>query len=154
MVSLMAADKSWTDSLYYGAHDATVTVGRYPDGCDSVYVMNVATIERPNLLSSYARLTDQEALKHPTGIVALQPAARCDCHLSYGSGMLFASGRAASDLQLEVFSADGRAVVAATLTLGPEGTARCDGSYLPAGLYVARVASGSPASVVCKFVVP
>ena len=154
MVSLMAADKSWTDSLYYGAHDATVTVGRYPDGCDSVYVMNVATIERPNLLSSYARLTDQEALKHPTGIVALQSAAHRDCHLSYGSGMLFASGRAASDLQLEVFSADGRAVVAATLTLGPDGTARCDVSYLPAGLYVARVASGSTASVVCKFVVP
>jgi hypothetical protein len=53
-LQLMAADESWTDRLVYTAHEKDQTVGRYPDGSNNVYVMNVPTIAKTNVFSSYA----------------------------------------------------------------------------------------------------
>ena len=53
-VMLSAADDSWSDVLSYPQHKEDETVGRYPDGCNTVQVMNVPTIEKTNITSSYA----------------------------------------------------------------------------------------------------
>ncbi len=50
---LTASDESWTDRLTYGPMKGDETVGRYPDGNDRVYLMNLPTIARPNMSSSY-----------------------------------------------------------------------------------------------------
>ena len=62
---LTAADKSWTDHFTYAAHTSDQTVGRYPDGSSQVYVMNVPTIAKANITSSYVVNVDQN---NPTGI--------------------------------------------------------------------------------------
>ena len=51
-VMLTAADGSWSDTLRYAAHDEYYTVGRFPDGGNKVYKMNVQTIEKANTLSA------------------------------------------------------------------------------------------------------
>ena len=51
---LSAADDSWSDVLSYPTHKADETVGRYPDGSNTVQVMNIPTIEKTNITSSYA----------------------------------------------------------------------------------------------------
>jgi hypothetical protein len=53
-VLLTAADETWTDKLTYTTHNGDQTVGRYPDGSSKVYVMNVPTIAKANLTSTYA----------------------------------------------------------------------------------------------------
>jgi hypothetical protein len=50
---LTAADESWSNTLTYPEHLGDQTVGRYPDGTVSVYVMNIPTIAKSNLMSSY-----------------------------------------------------------------------------------------------------
>jgi len=50
-VMLTAADKSWCDTLKYAAHDENYTVGRYPDGGNKVYMMNIQTIGETNRLA-------------------------------------------------------------------------------------------------------
>jgi len=52
-LQLMAKDGSWTDRFIYAAHKSDQTVGRYPDGSNNVYVMNIPTIARANITSSY-----------------------------------------------------------------------------------------------------
>ena len=52
-VMLTAADESWSNTLTYPEHLGDQTVGRYPDGTVSVYVMNIPTIAKSNLMSSY-----------------------------------------------------------------------------------------------------
>ena len=52
-VLLTAADESWTDRLTYTAHNSDQTVGRYPDGSKQIYVMNIPTIAKTNVTSSY-----------------------------------------------------------------------------------------------------
>jgi hypothetical protein len=54
-VLLTAADGSWSDLLTYNAMNADETAGRYPDGYDDVFTMNVPTIAKANITSSYAR---------------------------------------------------------------------------------------------------
>ena len=52
---LTAADESWTDHFVYGPMKGDETAGRYPDGCDDIFTMNVPTIAKANITSSYAK---------------------------------------------------------------------------------------------------
>ena len=65
IVMLTATDLSWSDCLTYTKHRANETVGRFPDGDDNVYVMNVPTIQKANLSSTYLTAVEQPVL---TGI--------------------------------------------------------------------------------------
>ena len=66
-VLLSADDQSWTSRLTYAAHNEDQTVGRYPDGGNQVYVMNVPTIAKSNIMSSYATIVAQQTIE-TTGI--------------------------------------------------------------------------------------
>jgi hypothetical protein len=50
---LTAADESWSDLFTYTAHAGDQSVGRYPDGAADVFVMNIPTIEKSNIRTSY-----------------------------------------------------------------------------------------------------
>ena len=58
-IVLTAADESWADHFVYAAHTSDQTVGRYPDGSSQVYVMNMPTIAKSNVFSSYAVNVEQ-----------------------------------------------------------------------------------------------
>ena len=68
---LTAADGSWTDRFVYPEMKSDETVGRYPDGADDIYTMNVPTIAKANIYSSYSLPVEQPA---PTGISELDMA--------------------------------------------------------------------------------
>ena len=71
-LQLMAADGSWTDRFTYAAHTSDQTVGRYPDGSSEVYVMNVPTIARANMSSSYIVSVEQPDASGIREVVAQQ----------------------------------------------------------------------------------
>ena len=50
---LTAADETWKDFFTYTYHEGDQSVGRYPDGTDDVFLMNIPTIEKPNIKTSY-----------------------------------------------------------------------------------------------------
>ena len=56
---LTAADESWSDQFTYTRHNGDQTVGRYPDGAAEVFVMNIPTIEKPNIKTSYLVAVEQ-----------------------------------------------------------------------------------------------
>ena len=61
-LTLMAADKSWTDHFTYPEHDGNQSVGRYPDGCNDIYLFNVPTIGKDNRMTSYAVAQEEDFL--------------------------------------------------------------------------------------------
>ncbi|MBQ1667187.1 MAG: lamin tail domain-containing protein, partial [Prevotella sp.] len=61
-LTLMAADKSWTDHFTYPEHDGNQSVGRYPDGCNDIYLFNVPTIGKDNRMTSYAVAQEENFL--------------------------------------------------------------------------------------------
>ena len=56
---LTAADESWSDQFTYTRHNGDQTVGRYPDGAAEVFVMNIPTIEKANIKTSYLVAVEQ-----------------------------------------------------------------------------------------------
>lgn len=56
---LTAADESWSDQFTYTRHNGDQTVGRYPDGAAEVFVMNIPTIEKTNIKTSYLVAVEQ-----------------------------------------------------------------------------------------------
>ena len=79
-VLLTAADESWTDQLTYTAHHSDQTVGRYPDGYPQVFVMNVPTIAKTNITSSYVSdITNEQT----TGIVNVTTSTRRESQQIY-----------------------------------------------------------------------
>ncbi len=63
IVMLTASDDSWHDTLTYSFHPSSYSFGRYPDGCDATYLLNVPTIGKKNIIDSYSELVDYSALK-------------------------------------------------------------------------------------------
>ena len=53
---VVIATDTYTDTLSYEQHLGTETYGRYPDGANDVYVMNVPTIAKMNKIGSYDTL--------------------------------------------------------------------------------------------------
>jgi hypothetical protein len=65
---LTAADESWSDEFVYTRHKSDESVGRYPDGANEVFVMNIPTIEKPNIKTSYLVAVEQPASTSIQGV--------------------------------------------------------------------------------------
>ena len=154
VLQLTSADRQWQDTFYYGSHDARTTIGRYPDGSNDIYAMNVATIGRTNRMSSYAEKTDQEALKEQMEQTGLQPTLASHANgyrLRYGNGRLLVMGEDDGPVTIELFGTDGRQIERLTATV-TGGKALVDVSHLGQGFYVARATIDRETRVGCKFV--
>ena len=66
-VLIQSADGLWTDQLTYPAHTAQETIGLYPDGGRSIYILPNPTLAQSNRLSSYSTFFDTQTFT-PTGI--------------------------------------------------------------------------------------
>ena len=51
--AIIVMGEEYTDTLTYEQHLGTQTYGRYPDGANDVYVMNIPTIAKTNKIGSY-----------------------------------------------------------------------------------------------------
>jgi len=151
VLTLMAADKSWKDELYYRAHDANTTIGRYPDGCADVYEMSLATIANSNILTSYVVKTDQEELKKLTGVEQPMIASANGFRIRYGADQLLVKNEGNSDyVTVDVYTSDGRLVESQVVAFH-QGVARMSVAHLPSGFYVARATDSQQGKVGCKF---
>lgn len=145
-VALVAADRSWTDVLYYEAHDGNSTVGRFPDGTKNVYLMNVPTIEKSNIHTSYLTEVDQtNSVRDAHATIASANGLR----IYYGSQYLFIKSEDSSVADLSIFTTDGRLVDTQRVAIH-HGSARVSLAHLPAGFYVAKATDEQHTQVACK----
>ena len=146
-IALLAADQSWGDVLTYGAHDARTTVGRYPDGANDVYAMNVATIGARNLMTYYVTKVDQQNID-----VAVRPIASANgLRLCYASRQLLVKSEGSQQVGISIYRTDGTLVEQAEVSVN-SGSARLNVETLAPGFYVARATDSNGTSVSCKFI--
>lgn len=147
VITLTAADQSWTDRVRYDAHDARTTIGRYPDGGQTVYTMNVATIGKSNIFSSYVTEVDQA----DEAVAVSQLEAPGSLRALYASGSLLVKSGQDGEVSIELFRADGMLVQQTTARVDG-GSASMSLDNLPQGFYVARVTDGKGGKASCRFV--
>lgn len=148
IVMLTAADGSWSDMLTYTEHLEDQTVGRYPDGSPDVFMMNIPTIAKANITSSYVTSVEQPEL---TGIRDLM-ADITDISMSYHAGSLMIHGTLSGEFQLKIVNLAGQAFM--TIPVQPNGDyAEVSVRQLPAGVYIASINDGHGQKASCKFVI-
>ena len=147
-LALMSTDCSWTDVLHYGTHDSRTTIGRYPDGASDVYAMNVATIGKANIFSSYATMVDQTK-PDPTHIY--MTSAANGLRICYSAQQLIIKSDESNSVKVNIYRADGVHEDQFNVDLSSAGT-RIELNTLPHGLYVAHAYDDNGTHVCCKFV--
>ena len=141
----MAADESWTDVFSYQEMKSDQTAGRYPDGGSQIFSMNVPTIGRANLTSSYATPIVNFP---PTGISDL---ADTGLSVHYAVGILTVRG-AADNVSVRIVNMAGQHVATRTATLS-EGYAEVSVGSLATGIYIATVTDAQGHKATCKFAI-
>ena len=149
IVMLTAADESWSDLLTYTEHQEDQTVGRYPDGASDVFVMNVPTIAKANITSSYLIEVIQP---QETGIRDLMADGAESVCISYHLGSLVISSSQTDDLQIKIVNLAGQTFMNTPVQLS-SGYAEISVSQLPAGVYIANVTSKHGQQAACKFII-
>ena len=145
---LTAADGSWSDRLAYSALKADETVGRYPDGAATVYVMNVPTIEKPNLATSYLVGVEQPGLNGVDEIGTGQPSGMT---VRYAAGRLVVRSQSAEQADIRIYNLAGQHIGSQRVRLrGGYAEAAVEG--LPSGCFIARAEDGHGHQASCKFV--
>ena len=151
-VLLTAADESWTDRLSYTEHEPDETIGRYPDGAAEVFMMNVPTIAKNNITSSYVTPVEQTV---PTGINNITDMAENGndgISIRPADGKLTLYSNMADNLHLNVATLAGQAVFNSDVQLS-NGYSTVSISQLPVGVYVAYISDSQGHKAACKFIV-
>ena len=134
-IVLTAADKSWSDILYYEPHLGTESVGLYPDGSDDVYVMNIPTIAMPNTINSYAAWLEQPEID--TNIESTF-ADEDHMQLMYRERMLHIYGTESAWANVTIYTTTGRVHTRATVRFTNAHTSISLAS-LSSGIYIVSV---------------
>ena len=145
---LSAADGSWSDILTYPKHQKDETVGRYPDGCNTVQVLSFPTIEKTNITSSYAVNVEQP---YSTGIDTPTMLATNDLTARYVIDKLIVRSKQDGDIQVEIHNLAGQSMGQLKGRL-QGGYAELSIDHLSDGCYIARVTDENGQSKSCKFV--
>ena len=147
IIALTAADRSWTDILCYSAHDGNSTVGRFPDGAKDVYLMNVPTIEKSNILTSYMTAVSQtDDINNDKVMIASANGLR----ICYGAQHLIVKSEEDTNVVVGIYTTDGRQVSQQQTRIN-HGTATIDVSVLAPGFYIAKATDEQHTQVGCKF---
>ena len=149
-LQLMAADKSWTDRITYPAHSSDQTVGRYPDGSNNVYLMNVPTIAKANLTSSYAVVVEQPSTSGINDITTDMASTVISTRYTLGS-LLIRTTATTDAVRVTIHNLSGQAVSTTTAELSG-GTAEVSVEQLAPGVYVATVTDDNGHTTTCKFI--
>lgn len=149
VVLLTAADRSWTDTLSYFAHNGNQTVGRFPDGCADVYVMNVPTIDKANITTSYNVPVEQHLSPDGTGLQPALMAAAGSFRMHYGAEQLFIKSEENGQVFLSIYTTDGRLVGQSAVRVA-NGAACVSVAHLPQGFYVAKATDEKGNRIACK----
>ena len=149
IVMLTAADESWSDLVSYGLMQEDQTVGRYPDGDSDIFVMNIPTIAKTNIYSSYVSVVPQP---QETGIQNLMADISDKVVIGYLAGNLIVRSTNADDLQMKVVNLSGQTYINTPILLN-SGYAEVSVSLLPAGVYIASITDKHGQKASCKFII-
>ncbi len=149
MVILTSPDLSYSDTLYYCAHDGLQTVGRFPDGGSDIYLMSKPTIEKENVMNSYTQLYEYDS-EDQQGTDVLN-ARMSGLSIAYAGDELRIKSEECNRVSLMVYSVSGTMVMRQQLQM-EETHASVGLSPLPSGIYIAQIrdADGNTCSVKFK----
>lgn len=135
-VMLTATDESWQDILHYPQHAGNMSVGLYPDGGTSIYLMNTPSIAATNIITSYAEYLSESVkpdMIENVGVMG-EIALRATC----SDGRLMIMGEDEARVSVALSTSTGQLLMQTTAALS-NGYATIPLNNIPMGVYVIRL---------------
>jgi hypothetical protein len=143
-IYLTSADGANFDHLYYSQIDKSETVGRFPDGGKDFYRMDVPTIGRTNLYTTYMKKEGKNTDINNNSIIVSDSEIKIKLE---GRRLIVKTNTKCADLR--IFSVTGQ--VAYSKMISVNGIEEIDLNSLPKGCYYAKVTNDRNNSCVYKF---
>ena len=150
IVRIQDAKGTWSDLLRYPAHSGDQTVGRYPNGCDSVYVMTVPTIEKSNVKNSYMTWTSQDN-PIPTGVSDVYISSNGGLRIFFTGTQLALRSEETTSADVTIYTMDGRRVFQTSVRFESEAANVGLSPLMPGQTYVARAIDNEGNQCSVKF---
>ncbi len=135
-VLITAADQSWSDTLCYTIHNGDQSVGLYPDGGSTVYVMNKPTLAASNVINSYATIYEEPTI--PNSIRDIEISHNGGLSLTYSAGTVTVRSENTGNAHFLVTTIAGQTCMEGTLNISGS-TETISLNSLPNGTYIVRV---------------
>lgn len=161
-VILSNPEQTWADTLTYQPMNGDETCGRYPDGTDGSYIMQLPTCSASNRLTMYADLYEQAIVGGNGGDIdpvdpPVDPTVGIryisqsgELGINYQRGHIFVTNEEFLPTTLRIYRADGVEVLTANLDM-TEGRAAQSTAHLTPGTYIATATDTDGESVSTKF---
>ncbi len=141
LVVIMAEDLSWYDTFCYSTHNGTQSVGLYPDGGNTIYVMNKPTLAASNVINSYATIYEEPDISQepviPAGIHDTEIGNNGGLSLTYSDATVTVHSENTGRVRYLVSTIAGQTCMEGTLNVS--GTETISLNSLPDGTYIVRV---------------
>ena len=142
----------YSDTLKYPQHLGTQSFGRYPDGGNDTYVMNIPTIGKTNQIGSYDTLyVAPVEPEEPNAIHSYTKEGGVT--IAYVNGVVNVKSEDAAIARLGIFNAAGIKANAPLTTRSNEHFASIYVATLPKGIYIASVTTAAGDECHIKFVI-
>lgn len=153
LILLSDSKQTWGDTLQYYAHNGDQTFGRFPDGSNNVYIMNIPTIGSSNTKDSYDMVYNQPYINlEALGINEFSEVNRDgDIGVAYSNNYIIIKNENLQPVKLYVTSLSGQIIDSANLDMRNGNTAY--EVALNPGVYIANVIDSEGRHCSIKFVV-
>ncbi len=146
-----SVQKAFSDTLTYAAHLGTQTFGRFPDGAQTAYLMNIPTIGTANLIGTADSIYYSPSTPEADAVKAYTKEGGLS--IAYTNGVVNVKSEDSAIISLSIYTASGQIqpVNAIIRSAGQYASARV--SELRKGIYIARAITSDGDECHIKFII-
>lgn len=148
---VIIATDTYKDTLAYEQHLGTETYGRYPDGSNDVYVMNIPTIAKANKIGTYDTLYVKPIDPTPDAIHSYTREGGIT--IAYVNGVVNIKSEDAAIRSAEVFSMAGMKMESSNFAHAGNKFVTINVADLPKGIYIVRSTTEEGDECHIKFII-
>lgn len=152
--SVLITTEEYADTLQYPTHLGIQSFGRYPDGGNDTYVMNIPTIGKTNQIGSYDTLYAAPVEEEPELPNSIRSYTKeGGITIAYVDGVVNVKSEDAAITRLGLFNAAGMKMGTAQTTRASSHFASIYVATLPKGIYIVSAATESGDECHIKFAI-
>ena len=150
---IVITTEAYADTLHYDAHTGIQTCGRYPDGANATYVMNIPTIAKANILGSYDTLYVKPVNPTPEPDAIQSYTKEGGITIAYVDGVVNIKSEDAPIRTADIYSMSGMKMTATSFTNAGNQFVSIHVEGLPKGIYLVSATTTEGNECHIKFVV-
>ncbi len=145
--------ENYKDTLSYEQHLGTQTYGRYPDGANDVYVMNIPTIAKTNQLGSYDTYFEKPVKPTPEPDAIQSYTKEGGITIAYVDGSVNIKSEDSPIKSADIYNMSGMKMAATSFAHGGNKFVSINVASLPKGIYLVSTTTEDGDECHIKFVI-